>query len=297
MARLLPSLNALRAFEAAARHLSFTRAARELHVTHSAVSHQVKALEEFLGLRLFDRLTRAVRLTRAGQAYLPVLRDAFDRIADVTERLRGEEITGPLTVSVTPAFAARWLVPRLSRFYDAHPEIDVRLSPSIDLVDFARDDVDMAVRYGHGDWPRLRVEQLMRLDRFPVCAPGLLAGPRELRTPHDLRHRTLLHDELREDWRHWLLAAGVEGLDISRGPTFGDYSLLLQAAVAGLGVAVAYSALVADDLATGRLVKPFDIMVADAVGFHVVSPEATADRPKVRAFRDWLFAEVAAQVG
>ena len=292
MARRLPPLNALRTFEAAARRLSFSRAADELHVTHSAVSHQVKALEEFLGVTLLHRHTRAVRLTDAGQAYLPVLRDAFDRIAEVTEGLLGGESAGALTVSVTPAFATRWLVPRLGRFYDAHPEIDVRLSPSIDLVDFARDDVDLAIRYGRGDWPPLRADHLLKLDRFPVCAPKLLQGRHGLRTPHELRHHTLLHDELREDWRNWLLAARVAGIDLSRGQTFNETSLLLQAAVAGLGVAVAYSALVADDLASGRLVKPFDITLADEFGFYVVCPEATADRPKVRALREWLFSEV-----
>jgi len=293
MARRLPSLTALRAFEAAARHLSFSRAADELNVTHAAVSHQIKALEADLGVPLFRRLTRAVRLTDAGQAYLPVLREAFDAIAEATGRLAGDD-DGRLMVSATPAFAARWLVPRLGRFYAAHPKIDVRLDPSMALIDFRRDDVDIAVRYGRGDWPGLRVERLLSLDMFPVCSPALLDGPEPLRAPADLARHTLLHDDLREDWPRWLVAAGVEGIDLSRGPTFNETSLLMQAAAAGLGVAIAVSALVAADLAEGRLVRPFEIAVAEEAGFYLVYPEASAARAKVRAFRDWMFAEARA---
>jgi LysR family glycine cleavage system transcriptional activator len=289
MARRLPSLNALRAFEAAARHLSFSRAADELSVTHAAVSHQIKALEADLGVSLFRRITRGVRLTEAGQAYLPVLRDAFDAIAETTARLRADEESGLLTVATTPSFAARWLVPRLGGFYADHPEIDVRLYPSIELIDFARDDVDIAVRFGRGDWSGVRAEHLLCLDMFPVCSPALLDRPHPLRTPEDLRNHTLLHEDVREDWRRWLLAAGIEDIDFARGPMFHDTSLLLQAAVAGLGVAIAHSALVNDDLAAGRLVRPFETRLATDVGFYVVCPEGAVARPKVRAFRDWLF--------
>ncbi len=293
MARRLPSLNALRAFEAAARHLSFGRAADELAVTHAAVSHQIKALEADLGVPLFRRITRGVRLTDAGQAYLPVLRDAFDAIAETTTRLRAAEESGVLTVATIPSFATRWLVQRLGGFYAAHPDIDVRLYPSIDLVDFVRDNVDIAVRFGGGDWPGLTAEHLLCLDMFPVCSPALLEGSHPLRTPEDLRHHTLLHDNVREDWRRWLLAAGVEGIDLTRGPTFHEGTLLLQAAVAGLGAAIAHSALVNDDLAAGRLVRPFELRLSTDMGFYVVYPAGTAARPKVRAFRDWLFEEAA----
>ncbi len=291
MARRLPPLTALRAFEAAARHLSFSRAADELNVTHAAVSHQIKALEAYLGVPLFHRLTRAVRLTDAGRDYLPVLRESFDAIAEATGRILDGADGGRLTVSATPAFAARWLVPRLGRFYAAHPRIDVRIDPSMALVDFQRDDVDIAIRYGRGDWPGLRVERLLSLDMFPVCSPALLEGPEPLRCPADLARHTLLHDDLREDWRRWLLAAGVEGIDLSRGPTFNDTTLLMQAAAAGLGVAIAVSALVASDLAEGRLVRPFEISVAEEAGFYLVYPEVAAARAKVRAFRDWMLAE------
>ncbi|MFQ5959105.1 MAG: transcriptional regulator GcvA [Alphaproteobacteria bacterium] len=293
MARRLPPLNALRAFEAAARHLSFSRAADELNVTHAAVSHQIKALEEHLGVKLFRRLTRAVRLTDAGQALLPVLRDAFDAIAVTSDRLRAADATGPLNVGATPAFASRWLVPRLARFYAAHPEIEIRLCPSMELVDFTRDDIDLAVRFGRGGWPGLDAELLMCLDMFPVCSPALRDGPKPLREPADLAHHTLLHEDLREDWQRWLVAAGIDSVDWTRGPTFNETDLLLQAAVEGIGVAVAHSALVANDLARGRLVRPFEETLTTDAGFYVVFPEAAADRPKIKAFRDWLFAEAA----
>ncbi|MFQ5985343.1 MAG: transcriptional regulator GcvA [Alphaproteobacteria bacterium] len=291
MARRLPPLNALRAFEAAARHLSFTRAADELYVTHAAISHQVKALEERLGVELFRRLNRSVRLTDAGQAYLPVVRDAFDRIAEATERLRASDTTGALTVSTTHSFAVRWLVSRLGAFREKHPDIDVRLTPSLHLVDFAREEVDVAVRYGRGGWPGLRADRLLTLTVFLLCSPRLLEGRYPLRTPKDLRYHTLLHDDLGEDWRPWLLAAGVDGVDPTRGPRFHGASLVLQAAVEGQGVALTHSALAAADLAAGRLVKPFDISLPTDFAYYVVCPEASAERPKVAAFREWLLAE------
>lgn len=292
MSRRLPPLNALRAFEAAARHLSFTRAAEELHVTPAAISHQVKALEEHLGVKLFRRLNRALLLTDAGQACLPGLKEGFDRLAEVTERVRAQDRAGPLTVSVLPSFAARWLVPRLGRFVAAHPDIEVRLVASDALADFARDEADVAVRYGGGAWPELRADRLFTEDIFPVCSPVLLAGPHPLRTPADLCHHTLLHDQdLREDWRMWLLAAGVSGLDPARGPSFSHTSLLLQAAADGQGVALGRSVLVADDVAAGRLARPFDISLPAGFAYYVVYPERAADRPNIQALRDWLLGE------
>lgn len=228
MARRLPHLNALRAFEAAGRHGSFTRAAAELHVTHAAISHQVRALEEHLGVSLFRRTTRAVKLTDAGQTLLPVMTKALDAMADAIQRLGADDATGSLTVGVTPAFAARWLVPRLAGFQAAHPEIDVRLAPSYQLVDFTRDEADLAVRYGHGRWSGVRADKLLSLDTVPVCSPALLTGPNPLRTPADLKHHTLLHDDLGEVWRRWLVAAGIDGIDPTRGPKFGDENLMLQ---------------------------------------------------------------------
>ncbi|MCH7888132.1 MAG: transcriptional regulator GcvA [Proteobacteria bacterium] len=291
MARRLPPLNALRAFEAAARHLSFTRAAEELNVTQAAISHQVKGLEERLGVVLFRRLNRSLLLTDAGQSYLPEVRDAFDRIAEATWRITAHDSAGVLTVSVLPSFAAKWLVQRLGRFREAHPDIDVHVAPSDDLVDFARENVDLAIRYGQGEWPGLRADRLMTEELFPVCSPNLLQGPHPLSAPADLRHHTLLHDDLRIDWRMWLMAAGVDGVDSRRGPGFTDSSMVIQAAVEGQGVALGRSALAAADLAAGRLVKLFDISLPAAVAYYVVCPEATAGRPKIVAFREWVIAE------
>ncbi len=288
MARRLPSLKALRAFEAAARHLSFTLAANELNVTQAAISHQVKALEERLGVKLFHRRNRRLFLTEAGQAYLPPVREAFDELAAATERLVARDAAGTLTVSTLTSFAATWLVPRLKQFRELHPEIDVRLTASDGLVDFAREDVDVAIRYGRGHWPGLRADHLLAEDIFPVCSPGLLDGTNPLRRPSDLEHHTLLHDDMRESWRMWLLAAGVEGLDPERGPGFSHSSMVVQAAVDGQGVALGRSALVAADLAAGRLVRPFEGSLPAEYAYYVVCPEANAERPKVLAFREWL---------
>ncbi len=291
MGRRLPPLNGLRAFEAAARHLSFTRAAEELNVTQAAVSHQVKALEERLGVRLFRRLNRALLLTDAGQGYLSPLRDAFDRMAEATERVEARDAGGALTVSVLPSFAAKWLVRRLGRFREVRPEIDVRVAPSHDLTDFDREDVDLAIRYGAGEWPSVRADFLLSEDIFPVCSRALRDGPHPLHAPADLRHHTLLHDDHHADWRMWLVAAGVEGVDPTRGPSFTDSSLVVQAAIEGQGVALGRSALAAADLAAGRLVKPFDFSLPAAWAYYVVCPEVTAERPKITAFRDWLMDE------
>ncbi len=297
MARRLPSLNALRAFEAAARHLSFTRAAQELNVTQAAISHQVKALEGHLGVTLFRRLNRRLLLTDAGQAYLPDVRESFDRLAEATERLTARDRAGVLTVSVLPSFAARWLVPRLSAFREAYPDIDVLITPSNDIIDFARDDVDIAIRYGEGKWPGLRADRMMTEDIFPVCSPKLLEGPRPLKSRDDLRHHTLLHGDMRINWRMWFLAAGVEAIDSTRGPAFTDSGMVIQAAVEGHGVALGRSALATTDLAAGRLVKPFDISLPANFAYYVVSPEAAAGRPKIAAFRDWVLGTAQAEQG
>ena len=291
MARRLPPLNGLRAFEAAARHLSFTRAAEELNVTQAAVSHQVKALEARLGIALFRRLNRALRLTEAGQAYLPAVRDAFDAIAEATGRLEAHRSGGVLTVTTLDSFAAKWLVPRLGRFRAGHPDLDVRISTSDGMVDFARDDIDLGVRYGGGQYPGLHTVRLMTEDIFPVCSPALLDGDRPLASPADLRHHTLLHDDMREDWRMWLLAAGVGGVDPTRGSAFSHSHLVVQAAVDCQGVALGRGALVAEDLAAGRLVRPFDISLPAKFAYYIVCPEATAEQPKIVAFRDWLLEE------
>ncbi len=291
MARRLPPLNALRAFEAAARHLSFTKAAQELNVTQAAISHQVKALEERLGVVLFRRLNRALLLTDAGQSFLPPLREAFDQIANATERLHAHDARRTLTITTLPSIAAKWLVPRLGRFREAHPDIDVRIDASLHLTDFARENVDAALRYGRGKWHGTRSDRLMTEDFFPVCNPALLEGEHPLREPSDILHHTLLHDDSRTDWTMWFLAAGIEGGEPTRGPAFTDSSLVLQAAVDGQGVALGRSALAAADLAAGRLVRPFDLSLEAKYAYYLVCPQATAESPKIASFRAWLLAE------
>ena len=290
MAERLPPLNALRCFDIAAKHLSFTKAAAELHVTHSAVSHQIKALEEWLGLPLFRRVNRGLVLTEAGQAYLKPIREAFERLGDATRRLRVRERSGPLTVSVMPSFAGKWLVPRLGRFRQRHPDIDVRISASSELADFERDDVDIAVRYGRGSWPGLKVELLMHETLFVVCSPSLLQGPDAIRAPADIARHTLLSDlDWRIDvWQIWFEAAGLGNVEARRALSFNYSNLMIQAAVDGLGVALSQHALAGDDLAAGRLVRPFDISLPTEYAYYVVMPEVSAERPKIAAFRNWL---------
>lgn len=293
MATRLPPMNTLRAFEAAARHLSFTLAAEELHITQAAVSHQIKTLEEALGVRLFRRLNRAIRLTEEGQEFIGEVRKALSHLAVAMEKIAAPAAGGPLTVSVLPSFASKWLVPRLGHFSRKHPEIDVRISPSIQLTDFQRDDVDLVVRYGKGEYEGLHSVWLMTEDIFPVCSPALRNGPVQLETPEDLRRHTLLHDDAYVDWAMWLLVAGVEGVDPRQGPFFTDSALVIQAAIEGQGVALARGALAADDIAAGRLVKPFDIAIPTEYAYYVVSPKATSHHPKVAAFREWLLEEAA----
>jgi LysR family glycine cleavage system transcriptional activator len=291
MARRLPPLNALRAFEAAARHLSLNRAAEELHVTQAAISHQVKALEEHLGRKLFRRLNRALLLTDDGQAYLPSVSRAFALLNEATSDLLTRQAPGPLTVSALPSFAARWLVPRLGRFRQVHPDIDLRIDPSTELTDFSAGDVDVSIRYGRGKYPGLRADWLMTEDIFPVCSPALVEGEHALHEPRDLEHHVLLHDDGHGDWRTWLLAASVDRVDPGRGPIFTDSSMLIQAAMAGQGVALARGVLAADELAAGRLVRPFTLSLPTEFAYYLVCPQNTAGLPKIVAFRDWLLGE------
>ena len=300
MNRRLPPLNSLRAFEAAARHLSFKRAADELNVTPAAVSHQIRALEEYCGTQLFRRMTRALRLTDAGQAALPLLRDGFDKLADAAEAMKVEGRVGILTVSVAPSFGAKWLVPRLERFGTAHPEFDVRIDATDTLANFAGDGVDVALRYGRGTYRNMRAECLMAEVAFPVCSPRLLESGPPLRMPDDLRSHTLIHvqwkmeDDAVPNWRMWLRAAGVDGVDPERGPRFSADSMAVDAAIEGQGVALAGAALVDGDLKARRLVQPFppSITQATAFSYYLVYPEAKAGDAKVSAFRDWVTAEV-----
>ncbi len=295
MATVLPSLNGLRAFEAAARHLSFTRAADELNVTQTAISHLIRRLEEQLNVKLFVRRNRALELTREAQDFLPAVRTAFEDLRRATARLRRSDRDGALTVSTTASLAAKWLVTRVASFQDAQPGIEVRISTSSHLVDFQREEVDMAVRYGLGTWPGTRANWLMAEDMFPVCSPALLTGDNPLRTPEDLEHHTLLHSSAsREDWQLWLTAAGLPAsIAARRGLTFDQSFMASQAAVEGLGVALGRARLVEADIAAGRLVVPFNVVLPTGAGYYIVAPEATADTPKIALFRDWLIGSVA----
>ena len=289
MKRSLPPLNGLRAFEAAARHMSFTDAAEELSVTQAAISHQVRGLEQRLGLKLFVRRNRSLLLSEAGQAYLPSVRAAFDQLNEATEKLLQKDKGGNLTVTTTSSFAVKWLVPRLGGFQRSHPEIDVRVSTGTSLVDFSREDVDIGIRYGRGQWPNLLAERLVSEDVMPVCAPSLLKGPNGLKKPVDLRRFNLLHiASFPDDWQVWLTAAGVKGVDSSRGVSF-DFALAAyQAAMDGLGVAVGRNPLVEPDLKAGRLVVPFEFKRSSDFAYYLVYPPEAIRRRKIKAFRDWI---------
>ena len=289
MKRSLPPLNGLRAFEAAARHMSFTDAAAELSVTQAAISHQVRGLEQRLGLKLFVRRNRSLLLSEAGQAYLPSVRAAFDQLNEATEKLLQKDKGGNLTVTTTSSFAVKWLVPRLGGFQRSHPEIDVRISTGTSLVDFSREDVDIGIRYGRGQWPNLTAERLVSEDVMPVCAPSLVKGPNGLGKPADLKRFTLLHiGAFPDDWQVWLTAAGVKGVDASRGVSF-DFALAAyQAAMDGLGVALGRNPLVEPDLKAGRLVVPFEFKRSSDFAYYLVYPPEAIRRRKIKAFRDWI---------
>jgi LysR family glycine cleavage system transcriptional activator len=293
MTARLPSLNGLRAFEAAARHLSFTLAAAELNVTQTAISHQIRRLEEELGIRLFIRQNRALALTPEARDYLPGVRAAFNDLRLATDRLLRKDDDKVLTVSTLASLAAKWLLPRLSDFQEQHPGIDVRITTSTSLVDFQRDNVDAAIRYGRGQWPGLRADWLMADELFPVCSPSLLRGDKPLRRPEDLRGYPLLHTSSAnsDDWRLWLTAAGLPA-DITKQPgiTFDMIFMTIQAAIDGIGVAMGRTSYVQDDIAKGRLVVPFKIALPADAGFYLVSPEGRREAPKLTAFREWVVA-------
>jgi LysR family glycine cleavage system transcriptional activator len=292
MPRRLPPLNALKAFEAAARSESFTRAAEELSVTQAAVSQQVKSLEATLGIKLFTRERQRLAMTEAGREYLGVVRDALDRIALGTERLVQRQTSGVLTVSTSPDFAAKWLLHRLGRFAEAHPEIDLRVSATLQHVDFAREDVDLAVRHGDGNWPGLGVVRLCAEQLFPVCAPKLVAGRNRITQASDLLKFPLLRLDDWKTWSRWFDAAGVAD-PVAHGPVINRASMLIDAAVDGQGIALARTALAAWDLIHGRLVRPFDVSLKMSKTYWIVCPKAASALPKIAMFREWLLAEAA----
>ncbi|MFC5345556.1 transcriptional regulator GcvA [Brevundimonas staleyi] len=295
MARSLLPLNALRAFESAARHLSFARASEELCVTPGAVSQQIRLLEETLGAPLFRREARGLELTDLGRAAMPQLRDGFARLTEACAILREPPSKRQVSVSVAPSFAAQWLMPRMDDFHRRHGDIEIWISADMEPADLDDGGADLAVRYGPGGYSGYRSELLMAETVLPVCAPRLMDGPHPIRTPEDLVHHPLLHDvsadadPSRPDWPMWLKARGVRHGDPRRGSRFNQSSLLIQAAVAGRGVALAKRALAQADLASGRLVAPFPDG-SEAVGFayHVVLPLGRAMSPSAEAFVAWL---------
>ena len=288
----LPPLNALKAFEAAARHESFTRAAEELCVTQGAVSHQVKALEAELAIKLFNRERQRLIITEAGRDYLAVVRDALDRIAVGTERLLQRQNAGVLTVSTSPDFAAKWLVHRLGHFAEAHAGIDLRVSATMHHVDFAREDVDMAVRHGDGNWSGLDAVQLSSEQLFAICSPKLLTG-RRLAKPADILKFPLIHLDSRADWTKWLRVVGIGDDNVRHGPVLNRASMVIDAAINGQGIALARTTLAAFDLINGRLVRPFAEALRLSKTYWIVCPKATSNVPKIATFRDWLLAEAA----
>ncbi|HSN22382.1 MAG TPA: transcriptional regulator GcvA [Usitatibacter sp.] len=311
----LPPLNALRAFEAAARLLSFKKAAKELHVTPGAVSHQIKLLEDHLGIPLFRRLTRALELTPEARAMLPKVREGLESLAAAVERVRARQASYALTVVTPPNFASRWLVPRLGKFTQQHPNLELHVASRLAMIDGrenghiapvkdAPEDAPIVmVRFGEGRYPGAHVDQLFSAVYVPVCSPKLLRGDHALRKPADLRFHTLLHDEtvveegVRPNWLDWLHGVGVEGVDATRGPRFSNASLALEAAIEGMGVALTMKPLVRSEIQAKRLVVPFDIPAPAAFSYYLVTPETSAQNPGVAAFREWILAEAAPERG
>ena len=303
MKRNLPPLNALRAFEAAARNLSVSMAAAELSVSPAAISHQVRLFEDFIGLAVLERAGRGIALTDAGRAALAPIQGGFAQFQAAMDAIDSLGETGTLNISVAPSFAAKWLLPRLQAFQALHPQIDVNVSASVQLVDFTRDSVDLAIRYGGGSYDELHSEKLLAESVYPVCSPELLRSGAALNTPGDLAAHTLLHDDSPDNdpscpgWDHWLRAASHGEIDATRGPRFNQASLVLESAILGRGVALAKATLAEADIAAGRLVRLFSTEVPVNFAYYIVAPKSKLNLPKVSHFRDWLHAQVAQAKG
>ena len=291
----LPPMQALRAFEATARERSLTRAAESLHLTHGAISHQIKALEADLGVRLVERAGRGIRLTDEGERLAGRVRASLAELAAAVREVVDRANPRQLRVSVMPSFAARWLLPRIGSFLAAHPDIDLDVRANNALVDFEREDVDVAIRLGGGDYPGLNTEHLMDEIYFPVCSPKI-AGGRLPARPADLSRYLLLRSE-REFWQPWFAAAGLDWPEPTRGPMFNDTAHMMQAAIEGQGIALARSSLIGNDLANGVLVRLFDITVPSPHRYFLVYPPRLADSPKLARFRAWLKSEIAGDDG
>lgn len=291
-------LNALRAFEASARHLSFVAAAEEMSVTPAAISHQIKKLEEYLGVSLFRRRTRGLVLVEAGQLLAKELHSVFLDLDRAMEHVMEADRGGSLALSVAPTFATMWLIPRLQNFYSLHPDIDVRISTSLGLVDFQRDDFDVAIRLGHGQWPGLEAIKLFEESVIPMCSPRLLEGPNAIRKPADLKKHVLLHNHSMDfdpnapTWQTWLEETDTRGVDVSRGMHFSLPDHGLQAAIDGAGVVLGWRFLSAKDVEAGRVVELFDAPLPLGSTFYLAYPEAQSRRPNIVALRDWILGEL-----
>lgn len=283
----LPPLNALRAFESAARHLSFTRAAEELFVTQAAISHQIKSLEDFLSMKLFLRKNRTLLLTEEGQGYFLELRDIFQALQEATERLQARGAKGAITVAMPPSFASQWLVPRINQFSQQNPDIDVRIK-AVDFDEgFLSEDVDIAIYYGRGSWPGLSADKLHIEYLTPVCAPALLQGPKPLVELDDLAHFQLLHYASRDAWQKWIKHFNVLGVKVNQGPIFSHSNLVLQAAALGQGIALGHSLLARPEIEAGRLVCPFEEKMVVKNAYYLVCHQAQAELGKIATFRNW----------
>ncbi|MET3118736.1 LysR family glycine cleavage system transcriptional activator [Undibacterium sp. GrIS 1.8] len=291
--RHLPNLAALRAFEAAARHQNFSRAADEIHLTHGAISHQVRALEEELGVQLFTRRGKRITITNDGEQFATAIRSALEDIAKAADVLKGRQQQKRLAITALPSFAARWLSPRLGRFIDQHPGLEVSLQSSNHLTDFGRESIDIGIRFGNGDYPGLKSEHIMDDTYYPVVSPHFNGGHLPA-TPAEMAQAHLLRCD-REPWEPWFRAAGLSNAEPTGGLIFQDSSMLARAAVDGQGIALGRHAIVQSDIRNGSLVRLFDIVLPSPVSYYLVYPANALERPQVRAFRTWLLEEIAAE--
>lgn len=298
--RRLPPLNSLRAFEATARHLSFTKAADELSVTAGAVSQQVKGLEEYLNLQLFKRHNRMISLTQEASLVLPYLSEGLDKFAEGLDIINNFQLDKPLTITLPPTFAARWLMPRLMHFQKLHPEILVRIDATYKVVDIISEDIDAGIRFGTGNYAGIDSDFLFSQQVIPVCSPNLLKQGSQLKKPEDLKNHTLLHcdfflnadSQQQPDWDMWFAMAGVDSVDTSLGIRFAQHDLLVQAAIEGQGVALVASISASKALADGDLVQPFESHIPLDNSYYFVCSKAKSTLPRIVAFRKWLLEEV-----
>ncbi len=295
--RKLPPLNSLRAFEAAARHLSFTRASEELFVTQAAVSHQIKHLEEYLDVKLFQRDNRQLKLTAEGASYWPSINRIFEQLQTATEALYTDGASGHLTVSAPPTFAIEWLIPRISDFKESYPDVDINISAQADEeeIDFYGQEIDVAIYFSTGPYKSgVFIKRLLNEYLVPVCSPQLLKGENPIRKPDDLRNHRLLHEDSHRDWMRWLEMVKCDDMDLSTGSIYNNTIMVMQAAIHGQGVAIVQSILCQNELDSGRLTRPFDWPLPTNRAYDFACPEGNQDKPKVRAFMDWLKARLEA---